>query len=172
MLSSELSLILGLPVYLLLIVLSCRELTSGLFRSTTSVPSTKSALFVAWGQLVTFDLSLTVDNSSEAFDIECDDGGGVVDVWCPLGEASDAIPFFRSSAEESDSSRNPINYATSYIDLDFVYGRSEDNASEYRTLEDGFMTMSSTTGLPVLNADGTWLVSGSTHDLIGPLRMS
>lgn len=36
--------------------------------------STKSALFLAWGQLLTYDLSLTADNSSEPFDVPCNDG--------------------------------------------------------------------------------------------------
>lgn len=115
-------------------------------------------MFVAWGQLLAFDLSLTVDNTSEPFDIPCDDGGGLFDVWCPQGDASDPIPYFRSNAEVSDSIRNPVNYATSYIDADFVYGRSEDEANALRTMEGGFMIMSEATGLPVLDANGTWLV--------------
>ena len=36
--------------------------------------STKSALFIAWGQLLTYDISLTRDNSSEPFDVPCNDG--------------------------------------------------------------------------------------------------
>lgn len=39
--------------------------------------STKSALFIAWGQLLTYDISLTMDNSSEPFDVPCNDGEGV-----------------------------------------------------------------------------------------------
>ncbi len=69
-------------------------MTEVLLPSAPDVAS-QSTLFVAWGQLVTYDISLTVDNSSEPFDIPCDDGGGVADVWCPLGADSDAIPFFR-----------------------------------------------------------------------------
>lgn len=44
------------------------------FLASPPAVSTESALFVAWGQLLTYDLSLTVDNSSEPFDIACNDG--------------------------------------------------------------------------------------------------
>ena len=128
------------------------------YLSTTAAVSTKSSLFVAWGQLLTFDLSLTTDNATEPFDIACDDGGGVVDVWCPLGEDSDAIPFDRSNSSVSDSVRSPVNYATAYIDLDFVYGRTEAEAEALRTLEGGLMSVTDT-GVPHQNEDGTWLVS-------------
>ncbi|CAN0470342.1 unnamed protein product, partial [Scytosiphon promiscuus] len=95
-------------------------------------------------QLLTYDLSLTVDNGSEPFDIACDDGGGVVDVWCPLGTASDEIPFSRSNAAVSGSVRSPVNYATAYIDLDYVYGRSKEEADAFRSFEGGFMNVTET----------------------------
>ncbi|CAN0486709.1 unnamed protein product, partial [Laminaria digitata] len=94
-----------------------------------------------WGQLLTYDLSLTTDNASEPFNIPCDDGGGVADVWCPLGVDSDPIPFDRSDAAVSDFVRSPVNYATAYIDLDYVYGRSEAEAEALRTLEGGLMNV-------------------------------
>lgn len=129
------------------------------FRSSPPSVSQLNAISIAWGQLVLYDLSLTVDNTSEPFDIPCDDGGGSADVWCPLGEASEPIPFFRSDASVSDDSvRNPTNYATSFIDLDFVYGRSEEEARALRSFEGGFMNMTEG-GRPFRNADGTWLVS-------------
>lgn len=127
------------------------------YRSSPPSVSHMNAVSVAWGQLLLYDLSLTVDNSSEPFDIPCDDGGGSIDIWCPQGESSDPIPFFRSDASVLDSVRNPTNYATSYIDLDFVYGRSEDASKELRTLEGGFMILTES-GLPFQNDDGTWLV--------------
>ena len=61
------------------------------FLSSTPAMSTKSALFAAWGQLLTYDMYLNVDNSSEPFNIPCDDGGGIVDVWCPQGAASEDL---------------------------------------------------------------------------------
>lgn len=67
--------------------------------TSTASLSFKSALFVAWGQLLSYDLALTQDNTSEPFDVPCnpaDDNGGT-DVWCPLGAASDDISFFRSA---------------------------------------------------------------------------
>lgn len=131
------------------------------FLSSEPAISTRSALFVAWGQLLTFDIYLNVDNSSDPFDVPCDDGGGVVDVWCPQGEASDDISFFRSEAavdEDGDDVRSPINYATAYVDLDFIYGRSEAEAAALRTLEGGLMNVTET-GVPFQNADGTWLVN-------------
>ena len=45
-----------------------------MFLSSPPAVSTESALFIAWGQLLTYDLSLTQDNSSEPFDVPCDDG--------------------------------------------------------------------------------------------------
>lgn len=87
-------------------------------------------------------------------------------MWCPLGADSDAISFSRSEAGISDDdgalaeeTRSPVNQATAYIDLDFVYGRSEDDATALRTDDDtGFMNITDR-GLPYLNADGTWMVS-------------
>ena len=134
---------------------------SDVFLSTTATVSTKSALFVAWGQLLTYDLSLTVDNGSEPFDISCDDRGGMVDVWCPMGAESEDINFYRSNASVSGSTRSPVNYATSYIDLDFMYGRSKEEADAFRAFESGFMNVTET-GVPFHNANGTWMVSRAT----------
>lgn len=125
------------------------------FLASSSIISTKSALFVAWGQLLTYDLSYTMENSTEPFDIPCND---VVDVWCPLGAASDEISFSRSDAGVENSVRSPINYATAYIDLDFVYGRTEAEAQALRTFEGGLMNVTES-GVPFQNDDGTWLVS-------------
>lgn len=66
------------------------------FLSSSSVRAPQNALFVAWGQLVSFDIFLNSEDETQSFDIPCDDGGGFADVWCPEGAASDAIPFFRS----------------------------------------------------------------------------
>lgn len=73
-----------------------REVTTEVFLSASSVGAPQSALFVAWAQLLCFDIFLNVDNETQSFDIPCDDGNGFVDVWCPEGAASDDIPFFRS----------------------------------------------------------------------------
>eukprot|EP00904_Undaria_pinnatifida_P011031 jgi/Undpi1/7058/HiC_scaffold_21.g09532.m1 len=128
------------------------------FLSSTAKVSTKSALFVAWGQLLTYDISLTVDNASDPFDVACDDGGGVVDLWCPLGADSDDIRFDRSDAAVGpDFVRSPFNYATSYIDLDFMYGRSDEEAKEFRAMDGGLMNVTDT-GVPFQNADGTWMI--------------
>ncbi|CAM9852240.1 unnamed protein product, partial [Ectocarpus sp. 8 AP-2014] len=137
---------------------TARELMTDVFLSSPPSVSDMNAISIAWGQLLLLDLSYTVDNSSEPFDIACDDGGGSVDVWCPLGEASDPIPFFRSEATVTDSVRNPINYASSFIDLDFVYGRSEDAADALRTFEDGMLSMADAS-MPIKNDDGTWLIA-------------
>lgn len=74
-----------------------REVTTEVFLSTSSVVTPQSALFVAWGQLMSFDLFLNADDAAEAFDVPCNVGAGsLVDVWCPEGAASDDISFFRS----------------------------------------------------------------------------
>eukprot|EP00752_Nemacystus_decipiens_P001683 g1633.t1 len=140
---------------------TAREVMTDVVLTSTASLMAKSALFVAWGQLVTFDLSLTRDNASEPFDVPCNaaDDDGTTDIWCPLGEASDDISFFRSDAAVgADGVRNPINYATSYLDLDFVYGRSAEEAEALRTMENGLMNVTDT-GVPFQNADGTWLIA-------------
>lgn len=120
-------------------------------------------VFIAWGQLLSYDISLTVDNASEPFDIACDDGGEAFDAWCPLGQSSEDISFNRSEAAVSNStSRDPVNYATSYIDLDYMYGRSEEEAEGFRTMEGGLMNVTET-GVPFRNTDGTWMVSRISH---------
>lgn len=134
-----------------------RELMRDVFlASPPDVTHSLNAIAIAWGQLLLLDLSLTMDNSSEPFDIPCD---SPVDVWCPLGEASDPIPFYRSEAEVAGESRNPINYATSYLDLDFVYGRSKDESDKLRSFDGDGKLVIDVNGLPVQNEDGTWLVS-------------
>lgn len=127
------------------------------FRASPPSVSHLNAVSIAWGQLLLFDLSRTVDNTSEPFNIPCDDGGGVIDIWCPQGSASDPIEFYRSEASVTGSFRNPTNYATSFIDLDFVYGRSVEESNALRAFEGGFMKLTET-GMPFRNPDGTWMV--------------
>lgn len=141
---------------------------TNIFSSSTATLSTTSALFVAWGQLLTYDISLTIDNVSEPFDIACDGGDGLFDVWCPVGRDSDNISFHRSTAAVSDSVRNPVNHATSYIDLDYIYGRSEEEAGAFRSLEGGLMNVTET-GVPFRNTDGSWMVS-LVSALLGLMR--
>lgn len=142
-----------------------REVLTEVFLSTSGVGAEQSALFVAWGQLVAFDLFVNADNSSEPLDVDCDSGGGFVDVWCPFGEDSDPIPFDRSEATLASSAadggeavRSPVNYATAYLDLDFVYGRTEVEARALRTQEGGFMNVSES-GIPHPDGEGGWKVS-------------
>lgn len=132
---------------------------SEVFLPSSAVGASQSVLFVAWAQLITIDISLTVDNQSEPFPVPCDGGGdgGLADVWCPSGVASDPIPFFRSEAAVEGGVRSPVNYATAFIDLEYVYGRTEDMALSLRSMEGGFMNITDE-GLPHLNADGTWKV--------------
>ena len=133
---------------------------SEVFFTTPSSTSTISALFFGWGLLVGYDLVRTVDNASEPFDIICNDAI-LTDVWCPLGSLSDPIPFNRSRGAidtEGDGARSPINYATAYLDLDWLYGRDEDSAAEIRAFESGYLNLTEDQ-LPHQLADGVWLVS-------------
>ena len=86
-----------------------------MFLTSTASLMAKSALFVAWGQLVTYDLSLTRDNASEPFDVPCNAAAddGTTDIWCPLGAASDDISFFRSSSCSVLKDNNQIKDGTS-----------------------------------------------------------
>lgn len=67
----------------------------------------------------------------------------------------------RSSATKSDTTgvRNPINYATSYLDLDFVYGRTEHESKALRSEDGGGLMNITDTGVPFMSDNGTWLVS-------------
>ena len=133
---------------------------SKVFLSTPPSSSTTSALFVGWGLLVGYDLFLNRDNASEPLDIACDDAS-LADGLCPQGSLSGSISFNRSQGEldaEGDGARSPINYATAYIDLDWLYGRDEESAAALRTLHAGNLNLTADE-LPHLLPDGTWLVS-------------
>ena len=137
-----------------------RQVLSEVFLATPPSSSATSALFVGWGLLVGYDLFLNVDNSSEPLDIACNHAS-LADVWCPLDSVSEPISFNRSNGEiEADGGgvRNPINYATAYIDLDWLYGRDDDSAAAIRTLDAGKLNLTAD-DLPYLLPDGTWLVS-------------
>ena len=133
---------------------------SEVFLTTPSSTSATSALFFGWGLLVGYDLVRIVDNASEPFDIICNDAM-LTDVWCPLGSLSDPIPFNRSHGEidtEGDGARSPINYATAYLDLDWLYGRDNASAAAIRAFESGYLNLTEDQ-LPHQLADGVWLVS-------------
>ena len=137
-----------------------REVLSEVFLSTPPSSSATSALFVGWGLLLGYDLCLNEDNASEPLNIDCNNVP-LVDVWCPLGSRSESISFNRSRGEidtERGGTRSPINYATAYVDLDWLYGRDEDSATALRTLESGYLNLTAEE-LPHLLPDGTWLVS-------------
>ena len=109
----------------------------------------------------------TADNESEAFDIMCNDAAPV-DVWCPLGSLSDLISFNRTQAQintEGDEARSPINYATAFVDLDWLYGRDEDTAAEIRAFESGYLNLTEDQ-LPHHLADGSWLVSSIANIVV------
>lgn len=75
---------------------NCREVMSDVFLATPATSAPQSVLFVAWGQLVSFDIFRNSDNASEPYDEPCSDGADMtVDVWCPEGAASGDIPFYR-----------------------------------------------------------------------------
>ncbi|CAM9342758.1 unnamed protein product [Discosporangium mesarthrocarpum] len=137
---------------------TAREVLSEVFLAAPASGSPNNAMFVAWGMMVGFDLVETKHNQTESLDIPCD--GGAADVWCPFGLASEPIPFFRSQAEEGlqTGTRDPINFATAYLDLDFVYGRDQETADSLRTKEGGMMILTEH-GMPVQMADSSWLLA-------------
>lgn len=115
---------------------------------------------MGWGLLVGYDLFLHQDNASEPMDIACDDAS-LANGWYQLESLSGPMYFNRSQGEidaEGDGARSPTNYATAYIDLDWLYGRDEESAATLRTLDAGNLNLTAD-GLPHLLPDGTWLVS-------------
>lgn len=74
-------------------------MTTDVFRSTTAVGAHQSALFVAWGLLMVMDIVYNQDDRTKSFDIQCDDGGGFDDVWCPLGNISNVYRAVRMRGE-------------------------------------------------------------------------
>ena len=133
---------------------------SDVFLATPPSSSATSALFIGWGILLGYDIFLNVDNPLDPLNIECNNAS-LADVWCPEGSLSDPIPFDRSEGEvdtDGNGTRSPTNFATAYVDLDWLYGRDEDSAQALRTLESGYLKLSDAE-LPLLLPDGTWLVS-------------
>ncbi|CAM9856213.1 unnamed protein product, partial [Choristocarpus tenellus] len=139
---------------------TARKVLSEVFLAAPTSGSPSSALFPAWAMLLGFDQVLTNDNSSESLDIYCEDGAA--DIWCPFGSLSDPISFNRSESSLGGSgdsnARAPINYATAYFDLDFVYGRDQESANELRAMEGGLMTLGDN-GMPMELSNGLWLLA-------------
>lgn len=118
--------------------------------------------------LVGYDLYLTQDNASEPLDIACNDAA-ILDVWCPSGALSDPISFSRSegASDAAGGARSPVNYATAFVDLDWMYGRDEGAAAALRTLTGGYLNLTDEE-LPHLLDDGTWLVSEAMRSGVQP----
>lgn len=71
-----------------------REVMTDVFLASPPAVSPKSALFIAWGQLLTYDLALIKDNSSEPFDVPCNDGtkqnaAELPMAWCRASSIAD-----------------------------------------------------------------------------------
>lgn len=61
------------------------------------------------------------------------------------------------AALDSEGVRQPLNHATAYLDLDFVYGRTEYDANQLREMKGGLMRLNG--NLPERFENGSWLVS-------------
>lgn len=72
-----------------------REVMTDVFLESPPALSTMSALFIGWGQLLAFDLSLTSDNSSEPLDIDCNDGESGREESCCGGQERGRVLGFR-----------------------------------------------------------------------------
>ncbi|XP_075210101.1 salivary peroxidase/catechol oxidase-like [Lycorma delicatula] len=112
-------------------------------------------MFVAWGQLIDHDLTLTAETKDPITrrDLECC-GTGVKHPNCLPAEVPHDDPFYKHyhqrcisilrslAGARSDcrlGSRVQINSLTSYMDANFVYGSSYRKADSIRELQGGFM---------------------------------
>jgi peroxidase len=97
----------------------------------------------AWGQFLDHDMSLTLDNSGQAFNIPASTTPGD-----PMGEE----PFTRSQfVTDANGVRQQINAVTSYLDLSQVYGSTDFIANALRTHNDGLLKTSPGDFLPLNN---------------------
>ena len=105
-------------------------------------------------------------NETQPWPIECD----MVETrgsFCPLGQES--IDFFRAARWPKNdevgylpsNTGEPINCATTWLDMDHIYGNAPPSSPDYlhfRTGEGGHMKLDSSTHLPPVDENGKYLV--------------
>lgn len=104
-------------------------ISNGLFDQTGEMPNADglSNLFVAWGQFMDHDLSLSPENHAEI-----------------IAAPGLVAPLERSEVAEGtgiDSPRLPVNAITWQIDASNVYGSTSDRTDDLRSFEGGKMRM-------------------------------
>ncbi|KAL9189115.1 hypothetical protein ACHAXT_011605 [Thalassiosira profunda] len=154
---------------------SARRILVELFQKVTPRRNERaSQLLMSFGHFVTRDITRTTQtDKSRPMGIECD----LVELrgpFCPAGQRE--MEFYRAARtypggdeeDESTVSRTgePINFATSWLDMDHVYGNAPPSSPEYlklRTGSGGKMKIDDTTGIPPIDPEtGLYLVADTT----------
>jgi hypothetical protein len=134
-------------------------------------PSNFSQVFPYYGLMLLHDLMDVTDSAGESFPIPCD--GTLVDQQCS-GAGGQQIVYSRISADtttSNSSARLPINAATSFMDLDCLYGRTEEAAAELRDPSKPGKMLLDDAGLPLVR-DGAWLIADQRQSkLLGLLAL-
>lgn len=148
---------------------SARRVVEDLFRYPVAAPleeERRCEVMITFGMLISIDLMGKADNTSEPFDIPCD--GNLNDVlfcpatgqrYCSANETA-SIAAFRSQHELVSGPgfdtpvRATINKRTSFLDMEFIYGRDKESSDKIRTFEAGQLDLVDT-GSGLLPRDPT-----------------
>lgn len=112
------------------------------FPETTT---TLNDLFTAFGQFLAFDMTGSQLNRSDPAPITIP-----VDDWARPIVTS--LPFLRSESVNYLDQRLPVNGATSFLDVEQIYGNSAERAAALRSFSGGQLKTSDLSGLPFNDA--------------------
>jgi hypothetical protein len=127
-------------------------------------------LLALWGLFIYHDVVEMKSDFQEPLFIPC--AGGIVDEACPA-DGNRTIPYYRPLAEVDVASgtRQVLNFRTSFLDLDSLYGRTAAEALILREEAGGRMLLTQQ-GLPMRTSSGSWMVAdGRTGQHLGLLAL-
>jgi len=144
---------------------SGRRIMEELFRHPipTKTKSLRCELLLYFGLLISIDTMRKEENTTEPFFVPCD--GQLKDpIFCPATgktycAASNTTteapmtPVFRSTHVLVDGERATINGKTPFLDMDFLYGNSTEQANKIRTFEGGQLDLVEYAGAGLLPRD-------------------
>ena len=132
---------------------NARSISNEILAQDESVPHSLggSDLVWQWGQFIDHDITLSLDNTDEAFPVAVPSGDSAFD---PMGTGAVTIELHRSVSDvltgtSSDNPRRQMNALTAFVDGSQVYGSDRARASALRT-NDG-------TGKLTTSGDGQFL---------------
>ena len=109
-------------------------------------------MFWLWGQFVDHDINLTPTNKNDPADIGVPKGDPYFD---PNGTGEETIGFNRSNSSiDAYGNRQHSNTITAFMDGSNVYGSSEAETNELRTMEGGKLNTTAGNLLPIITEEG------------------